>query len=479
MKNKLFRKYYYTTILVVLIFALFLMVALSLSISNFLSVEKRNLLSENCRTISTLVQESYNDSYFMSFGLKNVMSVTAGAIDADIFFTDTQGKTFICSCREWNESGYCMHSKSLLPAAILKAALKAEYYEVGNLGGNFSNVYYTNILPMQNTSGQTVALIVTASPASSLRVLFSGLVKTFLVASLVPIIFIFLFVYATSFRLSKPLRLMSEAAKSISKGDFSKRIPVKGDDEIAELASSFNQMTNSLVQLESMRRNFIANVSHELKTPMTTIGGFIDGILDGTIVNEQQGRYLQIVSHEVKRLSRLVQTMLSLAKLESGKLELNPQNTDLSEIIFATLVSQEQRIEQKQLNIEGLDDLSDVQVLVDQDLFHQVVYNLLDNAIKFNNENGYIRFSLVKKEGKTGFIIRNSGAGIHSEDLPYVFERFYKADKARSANKESTGLGLYIVKTVVDLHQGKITVRSKAGEYTEFEVLLPAQKIMQ
>ncbi len=474
MKNKLFRKYYYTTILVVLLFTLILMVALSISISNFLSVEKKNLLSENCHTISNLIQRSYNDEYFMPFGLKNVMSVTAGAIDADIYLTDTGGKTFLCSCTEWDEFGYCMHSKTLMPQTILKSALKDEYYEVGNLGGIYQTVFYTNILPIQNNSGTTVALIVTASPASSLRVLFSGLVKTFLLASLVPIIFIFLFVYATSFRLSKPLRLMSEAAKSVSKGDFSKRIPVQGDHEIAELAFSFNQMTNSLVQLESMRRNFIANVSHELKTPMTTIGGFIDGILDGTISKDQQNRYLQIVSDEVKRLSRLVQTLLSLAKLESGKLELNLQKNDLQEFVFSSLVSQEQRIEQKQIEIDGLDALNDIHVYVDKDLFHQVVYNLIDNAIKFCNEGGNISFAYsAAKNNTVSFTVRNTGIGIRSEDLPYVFERFYKADKSRSANKESTGLGLYIVKTIVDIHHGTVTVRSKYGEYTEFEVILP------
>ena len=146
-------------------------------------------------------------------------------------------------------------------------------------------------------------------------------------------------------------------ASMAAKGDFSKRIPVTSDDEIGELAVSFNQMTNSLVQLEGMRKSFVANVSHELKTPMTTIGGFIDGILDGTIEPEKQSYYLQIVSDEVRRLSRLVQSMLSMAKLESGEFVLKPELFDFRELLCTIVISQEQRIEAEKIEITGLDGI--------------------------------------------------------------------------------------------------------------------------
>ncbi len=283
----------------------------------------------------------------------------------------------------------------------------------------------------------------------------------------------FFAIYAMTYRLTKPLKLMSEASRAMAKGDFSKRIPVMTDDEIGELSVSFNQMTNSLVQLEEMRKSFVANVSHELKTPMTTIGGFIDGILDGTIEPEKRNYYLTIVSDEVKRLSRLVQSMLSMAKLESGEFVLKPELFDFREMLCTIVISQEQRIEAKKLNIKGLDEVESISVNADKDLIHQVIYNLVDNAIKFTDESGTIGFRVKRDNKKLVFTITNTGKGIPENELPHVFERFYKADKSRSANKNSTGLGLYIVKTILKAHGGGIAVTSKENSFTSFSVTLP------
>lgn len=279
--------------------------------------------------------------------------------------------------------------------------------------------------------------------------------------------------YFISYRFTKPLKLMSDAAKSMAKGDFSKRIPVMSDDEIGELAVSFNQMTNSLVQLEGTRRRFIANISHELKTPMTTIGGFIDGITDGTIPPEKQGYYLSLVSVEIKRLSRMVQSMLSLAKLESGEQKINKTEFDLADMLFNIIVSQEQRIAERSLKLEGLDAIDQIDINADYDLIYQVVYNLVDNAIKFTNEGGTISFSTAKFDNAVQFKIKNTGEGIAEKDLPFIFERFYKADKSRSAVKDSTGLGLHLAYTIISIHGGKTSVNSKPLEFTEFTFVLP------
>ena len=283
----------------------------------------------------------------------------------------------------------------------------------------------------------------------------------------------FLAEYYISYKFTKPLRLMAEASRSMSKGDFSKRIPVTGDDEIGELAVAFNQMTNSLVQLESARRHFIANISHEFKTPMTTIGGFIDGIIDGTIPPEKQKHYLGIISSEIKRLSRLVQSMLSLSRLESGELKINQSDFDLLDMLFTVILSQEQRIESKGITISGLENASPTVVNADYDLIYQVVYNLVDNAIKFTNENGTIFFEVYKFNNLIQFKIRNTGEGIKEKELPFVFERFYKADKSRSAIKDSTGLGLHLANAIISIHGGKISVQSKENDYTEFSFVLP------
>ncbi len=206
---------------------------------------------------------------------------------------------------------------------------------------------------------------------------------------------------------------------------------------------------------------------------MTTIGGFVDGILDGTIPKEKHHQYLAIVSGEVKRLSRMVQSMLDLAKIEAGEMKLNPAEFDLNNIVCQVIFSFEQAIESKNLDILGL-DVDKIMVSADPDLMHQVIYNLIENAVKFVNEGGYIEVKYHNDGARTLVAIRNSGTGIAPQDLPNVFERFYKTDRSRSQDKTGVGLGLYIVRTVIQLHGGEIHVSSKEGEYTEFAFSVPS-----
>ena len=224
-----------------------------------------------------------------------------------------------------------------------------------------------------------------------------------------------------------------------------------------------------------MRRSFIANVSHELKTPMTSIAGFIDGILDGTIDPDQERHYLRIVSDEVKRLSRLVRSMLNLSRIEAGELKVQTTPFNILEIICETVFSFEQSIEQKNLDIRGL-DTDKVMVDADPDLLHQVVYNLIDNAVKFVNPGGYLEFSFSVDANMTYVGIRNSGEGLSKEEIPRVFDRFYKTDRSRGVDKNGVGLGLYLVRSIINLHGGDIIVKSVQGEYTEFVFSVPTAK---
>ena len=227
-----------------------------------------------------------------------------------------------------------------------------------------------------------------------------------------------------------------------------------------------------------MRRDFISSVSHELKTPMTTISGFVDGILDGTIPPEQQGKYLRIVSDETKRLSRLVNSMLQLSRLESGTTKVNKTTFNLSDMIISVFLSFEQRIEEKHLEISGLDMLKPLSLTADRDLIYQVIYNLTENAIKFTPEGGVITVTSKAEKQKVKFSIRNSGEGLRQQEMAKIFERFYKTDRSRSKDKTGMGFGLYIVKTILSLHNGKIAVSSVLGEYTQFDVTLPDREFV-
>ena len=206
---------------------------------------------------------------------------------------------------------------------------------------------------------------------------------------------------------------------------------------------------------------------------MTTIAGFIDGILDGTIPKEQEDKYLHIVSDEVKRLSRLVKSMLDLSRIDSGEMQLHPTNFDITNTIVTTLLTFEQKIDEKGIEIRGLEEARPQMVLGDQDLLHQVVYNLIENAVKFTNDGGAISVQVSDSIDRTTVVIENTGPGIAPEDLPMIFERFYKTDKSRSRDKNGMGLGLYIVRTILKLHGGDIAVSSAVGQFCRFEFTIP------
>lgn len=219
-----------------------------------------------------------------------------------------------------------------------------------------------------------------------------------------------------------------------------------------------------------------ANISHELKTPMTTIAGFVDGILDGTIPPEKRDHYLQIVSGEVKRLSRLVRSMLDIARIEAGEMPLKPVVFDVNDTVCRTIFTFEQSIEAKHLEVRGL-DTPKMMVEADPDLIHQVIYNLVDNAVKFVNDGGYLEINYTVENGWVYVGVKNSGQGIPKEEISKVFERFYKSDRSRSLDKNGVGLGLYIVQSIINLHGGNIMVRSTEGEFCEFVFSLPQAKV--
>ncbi|MBE6769698.1 MAG: HAMP domain-containing histidine kinase [Ruminococcaceae bacterium] len=472
MKSKLFKKYFLTTSLIILFSVTFMLLILSVAVTNYLAVDKYRLLEDNCTSVSKIAVSDANSPSFER-NVYNVAQVLSSVSDVEIYVTDTKGKILVCTCNTWATEGHCEHTMTGVPKEIFSKILSEGYKQTGNLGGFFNEVYYIVGKPITAPDGTAIGTVISASTAKSLKELFKVFFQLFLVSTLIPIIFMFFAVYAMIYRWYKPLKMMSSAARSMAKGDFSKRIPIMSDDEIGELSSAFNQMTDSLTQLEGMRRSFIANVSHELKTPMTTIGGFIDGIIDGTIEKEKQVYYLEIVSNEVKRLSRLVQSMLSLSKLESGENKINPSEFDAYDVLCNIVISFEQQINDKNIDIIGLGDLLPITVVADKDLIYQVFYNLIDNAIKFTNVGGAIKFTLKEKDTSLIFSIENTGEGINPEDLPHIFERFYKTDRSRSVRKDSTGLGLYLAKTIVNLHNGDIIARSIQNKSTLFTLAIP------
>lgn len=283
-------------------------------------------------------------------------------------------------------------------------------------------------------------------------------------------------VYFITERIIHPLRNMTAAAKKFGKGDFSTRVPVYGNDEVAELSTAFNNMADSLEKLEKMRSSFLASVSHDLRTPMTTIAGFIDGIMSGAIPPEKQDYYLQTISSEIHRLSRLVSQLLDVSRLESGDRKMQFADFDIAEVARIILISFEQKIEEKNLDVE-FDAPDELLVNADKDAIHQVVYNLCHNAIKFAEDGGKFRISISPIDSKhVKLSVFDEGQSISKEEMGLVFERFYKTDSSRGLDKNGVGLGLYICKTIIDAHDEKIGVESTEGVGTTFWFTLKAAK---
>lgn len=474
MQKSLLSKYFTICSAIILASITILGAILMLFASQYFKLDKQKLLMRNADQALMLTQAEYKRNNYTevnSYMLQTGYGILSNAIDATIFLTGPDGITKLCT-----EQGGCTHFTYIVPQQVRDVLNKnGEYKEMGKLGGIYKENYYTVGVPLKHPTGEIVAYIFVSSPAAGLQYFLVEILNMFAISSLAVIVISFIVIYFVTSRMVKPLREMVGATQSFSKGDFTVRVPVTSYDEVGQLAIAFNNMATSLASTESVRRSFIGNVSHELKTPMTTIAGFIDGILDGTIPEDKRDKYLRIVSDEVNRLARLVRSMLNIARMESGEMKLAPVEFDINEIVCTTVFTFEQKIDVKQLEIRGLDQ-GKFMVSADPDLIHQVVYNLVENAVKFVNANGFIEFSYRTEGGFTYVGIKNSGDGIPKEEIPHVFEKFYKSDRSRGLDKNGVGLGLHIVRTIVNLHAGDIIVRSVEGEYCEFEFTLPTAK---
>ncbi|MCQ2455810.1 MAG: HAMP domain-containing histidine kinase [Clostridia bacterium] len=340
--------------------------------------------------------------------------------------------------------------------------------EISDLGGIFDSDFIILSTPIFSPQGRYSGAIVTATSKAGMNNLLDGVVRTTVMVTIGILVAMLAAVYFTTRRLVAPLREMSSAAKNFAAGRFDVRVPVRGNDEVAKLAGAFNNMAASLESNDEMRRLFLANVSHDLRTPMTTISGFIDGILDGAIPPEKQDYYLGIIASEVRRLSRLVSSLLDITRIQAGERKFTMTSFDICEMCREVLISSEQRIEEKHLDVEFIADEDNMYAIGDTDAIHQIVYNLMDNAIKFSRDGGKYTVRITERSGRIETSVFNEGDGISQDDLPYVFDRFYKSDRSRGLDKTGVGLGLYIAKTIMDQHNGTITAESEYGKWCRF-----------
>ena len=483
--KSLFLKYMNVSVLIIFVSFLVLGIILTLTISTYWTNEKKKVLNSHAENISKYIRPNVTmkewhgaeieilplwiDSQYTEY-VKTFLTMYSSDVGVDIIVTDLKGNALMAITSKDTEIKTLKVDQNIIDQTVRNI----NYYSKGTLGGAYTSERYSAAYPVYTNANDTVVgtvivSIVTDDVENVTRMVFN----IFLLAAIATLSMSILAIGLFSYNMIKPLKQMAQAAKQFGKGDFSVRVNASSNDEIGELAASFNNMAESLSSSEITRKSFVANVSHELKTPMTTIAGFIDGILDGTIPPEKQNYYLHIVSEEIKRLSRLVRSMLDLSRIDSGELKLNYQKFDLLDMLVTIIITFEREIENKNIEIKGLDEISPKIVYGDKDLIYQVVYNLIENAVKFTNEGGYIEFRIDESLEQFDFIIKNSGMGIKKSEIDLVFGRFYKTDKSRSKDKKGLGLGLYLVRSIIRLHGGDITANSVYGEYTEFDFYLP------
>lgn len=439
--------------------------------------EKRQALERNAEDIASLTSRYISSAWggdIQGEAFRNSLYLIVRSSDSYVVLSDTEG-SMIYACD--GDTYYSVDKR--VPESVTRQVLEqGKFTGMSDLGGLFDKNSYVVGVPFVLTRG-TISVIqgmvLVSTDTAAVQSMWQDTVAIFF---FVAVIVLMIAVVASSLFASyqsRPLNEMAEAARKFGQGEFDTRVTgyENRGDEIGALAEAFNSMANSLEKVESQRADFIANVSHELKTPMTTIAGFAEGILDGTIPQEREKESLQIIVSETRRLSRLVRRMLDLSRLNAlAESSITAQEQfDLTEVMSRVIVSLEGKITGRKLDVDVQMPDEKLMVWGDPDSITQVCYNLLDNAAKFAATGSVITIVITKKDGKACTTVRNLGATIPKDELPVLFDRFHKADYSRSMDREGVGLGLYIVKTLLGNLKEDIHVTSEDG-VTEFTFTL-------
>lgn len=432
-------------------------------------------LQSTADTVAALTQfYSSPLSMYLDWDFRLNLSAASGASENDVLLCSTDGQVFLCA----QDVQDCAHIGETLSASAVEQITSQGSARIDE---DATRLYGEKRLAVASAAyssdGTFMCIVIASMKRADLTALTGGTLRLFILTALVVFLIMLLAMPYLTRRETKPIKDMAAAARQLAHGNLSVRVPTDyQNEEIEELAVAFNNMAASVQHSETIRQEFVANVSHELKTPMTTIAGYLDGMLDGTIPQEKHRAYMELVSSEVRRLSRLVRNMLDVARLKDQGIPPDKlTDFDICEEAGQALLSFEQRINQKHLNVDI--DMPEFGLTVHAfaDAVAQVLYNLLDNAVKFIDDGGTLSIHAAAQGGKAVVSVANTGPTIDPEELPLIFDRFHKTDKSRSTDRDGVGLGLYIVKTIVLAHGEDIYVTSRDGK-TEFTFTMPLKK---
>ena len=462
------------------VFAGILLVALTvlggsfqMLVQNYLMDTTFASLEQDAQIISDLAASYLEDSTLGDREFLMNLDIASKVSGSDAVLCNADGKVVICSDSLFG----CNHvglyvNKDYLTKVMERGSDRA----TGLIKGLYEDERFLVSMPVADAEGVNQGIIIVSSPLAGVNAVLTKISNIFLTTAAVVVLASVLAVSLFARRESRPLQEMAKVANAFGHGDLEARVKIEESysEEVEELALAFNNMASSLQKSEYRRQEFVANVSHELKTPMTTISGYVDGMLDKTIPEEKWPHYLQIVSDETKRLNRLVRSMLDISQLQSqgGIPDEKKIQFDLEDACSQVLLTFEKKIDDKKINVEVDMPEHPVFTFANEDYITQVIYNLIDNAVKFCPSGGTLGLKIKEGAAKAYISVSNDGDTIPPEELPLVFDRFHKLDKSRSKNRDGWGLGLYIVKTIVCSHGENISVTSRDGK-TEFTFTMP------
>ena len=441
-------------------------------VRDYLTDQAMEGLQNDGNAIAALASAYYTEGTLNHDDFLVNLSFVSQVSQADAVICDSTGRLILCSRAPFG----CGHQGlSVSPEFLQNVFSTGCVTTTGIIQGLYEDERFVTAVPIVDSLGYGVGIVIVSTPMVQVTQILQKISDTYLFVSVLVVLLAVVLMSLLARNQSKPLRDMAKVAHDFGHGNLNARVQVdpKSSDEMQDLALAFNNMASSLQQSEYQRQEFVANVSHELKTPMTTISGFVDGMLDGTIPPERHKHYMHMVSDETKRLSRLVRSMLDISRLQDQDIPAEKKSRfELQELVGQVLITFEQKIDSKDLNVDVDFPGHPTFTRAVPDYITQVVYNLLDNAVKFCPNGGELGVKIRVGSTKLYVSISNSGETIPQSELALVFDRFHKLDKSRSQNRDGWGLGLYIVKTIVCRHGEDISVTSQNG-ITTFTFTLP------
>lgn len=441
------------------------------NITRLLINERTTSLQSQARLIATQYAKDYFEGDLTNVELLEQLDSLKTLLGIDIWITDKNGQLIAASPTDPNSNN--TPTPVQLSQLSDKLDVHQSFVKTGQFYGCFSTDTLSVGIPLILKERQVGYIILHASLADTSDIK-SGILKVLYLAYLVVMLLSLLLLHHFTKRVLDPLEQINHVASEYRKGNFESPLQVEDKNEIGQLADSLNDMADELQKMEEYRKNFISNVSHDFRSPLTSIKGYLEAIQDGTIPPERQAHYIDVVLGETKRLTKLTSGLIALNDFNSNTLILKKKIFDISEMILTIMDSFEGIAIKKQVRL--LPDIpgTPVKAYADPDKIYQVIYNLVDNALKFSNSGSSIFVTLlILDDDKIKISVKDNGEGISDDHQKHIFERFYKADTSRGKDKAGSGLGLAIVKEIIKAHNESITLQSKEHEGADFSFTLP------